>query len=234
MRAGVFALAQADEPGHRVLVAENAVDQGTDGRLEHGNIRGRPRLLTLLEHIAQCGGGGVVGEHRAGHLATGGNGIAVVLFVEELGKHPRAIELHECIEEATPQARPLRMFQAGGRRGQRLGVLLRPASGLHHPILRHRTQGRVHVDVLAEIPQQAEFLVVADLEAPEEKRCLQPRAIELRHVHAALEIGSVDLQAFEEHKQTLAAGIWPAGCQPGHIIEGALSSGRAPVTLLSP
>ena len=122
------------------------------------------------------------------------------------------------------------MGGAGGRGGQGLGVFLRPAARLHHLFLRHGALGCVHIDVLAEIPQQPQLLVVPDLETLEEKRCFQPRAIELRHIHAALEVGGFDLEPFEKHRQTLAAGTRPAGTLA--ILGVDPRNRRAAVTLL--
>ena len=189
-----------------------------------------PALLELLERVVEDGGRRVVGQRRLRRLDPGGHRVPVVLRLEEAGERARAIEPRDGVEQAALQARAARMLQPRGRRGQGLGVLGLLAAGLQHLVLGHGALGRVHVDVLAEVPELLQVLLVADLEALEEEWRLQPRAIELRHVHAALEVGGLDLESFEEHGQTLAAGIRPAGTLA--IIFRALRRGRAAVTLL--
>ena len=91
------------------------------------------------------------------------------------------------------------MLKAGGRCRQYTGVLSFLAPCAQHLFLGQRTLTDVYIDVFAELPKLLQILGVADLEALEKEGCLEPRAIELGHVHATLQVGSLDLESLGLH-----------------------------------
>ncbi len=205
-----LALAEAHQPCHRILVAQDAVDQWLDRRLEACCIQWTP-LLELFQGIVHHQRGGVIGRSGLRRLDPGRHQVPVVPCLEEGRQAPAAIEMRDGIEQPPMQAARRRMLQPVLRRLQRTRVAGLASPCRQHRILRHGTAGGIDIDVLAIVPQLMEIIVVADFEALEQERSLQPWAIELCHVHAALEVGGCDLQSFEEHGQSLAAGIRPAG-----------------------